>query len=224
MTESGPSTRDKLLDAATRLWAENGSHLVSLNLIVEEAGQKNSSALQYHFGNREGLIDALFARHVPAIRERRQAILAAGDKNDPRVAASALVLPVSALLTGDWRDRGFLCVTADLLPNPPQDRYEKILASGSADSVNRLMLSHLGALPAPLRVIRLRVGGMMVVHSLADHVRRFGIHAVPPGSETFSSNLVDMYLASVLAPVSDLTREHVAAAEAMNGAYLREPA
>jgi AcrR family transcriptional regulator len=211
MPRSSAIARDKLLDAATQLWADNGSHLVSLNVIVEAAGQRNASALQYHFGNRDGLVEALFARHVPKVRERREEILARADTSDPRTAASALVLPLSALLSGDWRDRGFLCVAADLLGSSPHDRYEKIMASGAADTVNRLMLSHLAELPPKVRSMRLRVAGMMIVHSLADQVRRFGIHTEPPDSGTFSSNLVDMYLASVCASVSDDTSLAIAA-------------
>jgi AcrR family transcriptional regulator len=195
----GSSTRDRLIDAATALWAEQGSHLVSLNVIVERAGARNASALQYHFGNRDGLVDALFERHVPLVREARQRILRSSDASAPRTAAEALVLPLAALLSRDWTDRGFLCVAADLLGNHPQGRYERIMSMGGADAVNRLMLSHMSEVPPPLRAIRLRVAGMMVVHSLADEVRRCGVQAPPPDPAVFSENLVDMYLGSVLA-------------------------
>src|SRR5205085_1882241 len=46
------TTRDKLVDAAARLFAERGIDNVSINEIVRAAGQRNASAVHYHFGNR----------------------------------------------------------------------------------------------------------------------------------------------------------------------------
>ena len=42
--------------SAEQLFASQGIHNVTSRAIVEASGQKNESALQYHFGNREGLI------------------------------------------------------------------------------------------------------------------------------------------------------------------------
>lgn len=47
-----------LLDAAERLIAEEGP-AVSLRQVVTAAGQRNSSAIRYHFGTREQLIGAV---------------------------------------------------------------------------------------------------------------------------------------------------------------------
>jgi len=63
-----------LLDAAERLFAEQGIGSVSLRQIVAAAGQGNLSAAHYHFGSREGLIRAVLERRmrdIDAIRHRR---------------------------------------------------------------------------------------------------------------------------------------------------------
>ena len=49
-------TRSALMRSAEQLFASQGIHNVTSRAIVEASGQKNESALQYHFGNREGLI------------------------------------------------------------------------------------------------------------------------------------------------------------------------
>ena len=53
------ATQTALMEAAETLIAENGIQNVSNKEIVREAGQKNQSALQYHFGNLRGLVNAV---------------------------------------------------------------------------------------------------------------------------------------------------------------------
>ena len=67
MAES-TSTRDLLLDAAARLFAERGIDNVSMAEIVRAADQRNASAVHYHFGSRDEVLRAVLARHVPGHR------------------------------------------------------------------------------------------------------------------------------------------------------------
>ena len=95
MAES-TSTRDMLLDAAARLFAERGIDNVSIAEIVRTADQRNASAVHYHFGNRDEILRAVLARHVPAIAERRHELLEqarARPADDVRSAAEAIVRP-----------------------------------------------------------------------------------------------------------------------------------
>src|SRR6478609_8979114 len=55
----GEATRQRILIAAERLFAEHGISAVPLRDIGIEAGQKNHAAVQYHFGDRDGLVKAL---------------------------------------------------------------------------------------------------------------------------------------------------------------------
>lgn len=72
----GEATRQRILDAAEKLFSEHGSNGVSLRAITAEAGA-NSAAANYHFGSKTGLLEAVFARHATGIAEERDAMLRA---------------------------------------------------------------------------------------------------------------------------------------------------
>src|SRR3546814_15216738 len=61
-----------LVRAAERLFGEDGVSLVSLRQIAIAANQVNNFAVQYHFGDKDGLIQALFQRRLPYIENRRR--------------------------------------------------------------------------------------------------------------------------------------------------------
>jgi len=69
------ATQRALMRAAEKLIAEKGIENVSIRDIVNAAGQKNESALQYHFTNFQGLIRALHASRDAEIRAKRTAHL-----------------------------------------------------------------------------------------------------------------------------------------------------
>src|ERR1700722_6912858 len=91
--------REAMIRAAERLFAERGIPAVSLREVAAEAGQRNNSAVTYHFGSREGLVDAIFRFRMARIDERRRAMLTAldatGRRDDPRALIEALVFPLS---------------------------------------------------------------------------------------------------------------------------------
>ena len=75
MTRTANDTRDKLIVHGQRLFAEQGVFRVPLRLVVDQAGQKNSSALHYHFGGRDGLLQAIIERHNETIESERSQML-----------------------------------------------------------------------------------------------------------------------------------------------------
>ena len=72
------STRDQLLDAAEELFIKEGLNGASLRAIGRRAGQRNASALQYHFENRDGLILALLGRRMNQLEELRRNLAVSG--------------------------------------------------------------------------------------------------------------------------------------------------
>ena len=68
-------TRRILLDAAEALFAERGIDNVSLIDIGRAAGQKNRNATQYHFGDKDSLLNAVLDRHTDQIALRRREML-----------------------------------------------------------------------------------------------------------------------------------------------------
>ncbi|QYC42417.1 HTH-type transcriptional repressor NicS [Nonomuraea coxensis DSM 45129] len=68
--------RDTLMRTAERLYAEHGFAGVSMRMIREAAGQRNNSAVQYHFSSRDELIVAILEQHAAAIERHRSRMVA----------------------------------------------------------------------------------------------------------------------------------------------------
>lgn len=95
-------TRDRLLTAAEELFAAHGVDGVSLREITRASGTRNTVGLQYHFKDRNGLLQAILLRHLIDVDARRHALLDQDEETghrDIRTLASALVLPWAAKLT-----------------------------------------------------------------------------------------------------------------------------
>ena len=65
----------KLLLALESLIAEQGIDGVSSREVARAAGQKNHSALNYHFGSFEGAVEAIIELRVEALNRRREAAI-----------------------------------------------------------------------------------------------------------------------------------------------------
>ncbi len=68
-----PNTRNKIMDAGERLFAQNGYDRTSLREITSRAGA-NLAAVNYHFGSKEKLFEAILQRRITplnGVREQR---------------------------------------------------------------------------------------------------------------------------------------------------------
>jgi AcrR family transcriptional regulator len=96
-------TRDELLTAGERLFAEKGVAHVQLQEITRAAGQRNTSAVQYYFGSRAGLVAAILDKHQAAVNRERREFLSelrgGGSSEDLRALLRALVGPPAERLT-----------------------------------------------------------------------------------------------------------------------------
>src|SRR5947209_465696 len=61
------STRDAILDAAERCFADRGFAGVSVREIAAEAGLKNQASLYHHFRDKRALYEAVLARGITPI-------------------------------------------------------------------------------------------------------------------------------------------------------------
>jgi len=68
------STKEKLLSATEHLLAERGFDAVSLRDITNSA-DVNVAAVNYHFGSKEKLFEAVQCRHINPVNEKRLELL-----------------------------------------------------------------------------------------------------------------------------------------------------
>ena len=69
-TENANGTKLALMEAASTLFAEKGFEVVSVREITTLA-KANVASVKYHFGSREGLIDAVVARMAKPVNDER---------------------------------------------------------------------------------------------------------------------------------------------------------
>jgi AcrR family transcriptional regulator len=207
MATDPAATREKLLDAAMQLFAERGVADVSLAEIVRAADQRNASAVHYHFGGRDQVVEAILARYVPAIRERRQELLAvASGAPDPvRAAGEALVRPVTELARRGWRERAYLQIGAELANQPDRTTPEirRLFRETAGPEVFAFLAEHVQVPPKVWRV-RAVLGNTFVGRASADRARALDRGEATSGlsDEQWVSNLVDMFVGMVTAPVT----------------------
>ena len=90
------STQERIKRAARRLFALNGVDAVAVRDIIAAAGQKNASALNYHFGSKEGLVETLVGDALAIAHARwasgLDALEAAGGPRHIREVVELLIL------------------------------------------------------------------------------------------------------------------------------------
>jgi AcrR family transcriptional regulator len=204
------STRDKLLDAAARLFAERGIDNVSIAEIVRAAGQRNASAVHYHFGNRGEVLRALLARHVPDIHDRRVELLERARSrpaDDVRSAVEAVVRPVTELAQRGWRERAYLQIGSELahwLARPTSPDLAELMQHTGGFEAWDLVRDRAGSdLPPDLWDERQEIAISFIGRAAADRARqldREGEHPVL-GDDRFVDNLIAMVVGAMTAPM-----------------------
>ena len=206
------TTRERLLDAAERLFAEHGIDGVSLARITAEAGARNASATQYHFGSRTELLQALFARRMEVVNRRRLELLARIDPAEGagalRRLAEALVVPFAEQLDGGPGGKAYVRFVAQVYANPRLRMWD--LVRGRHDEgvrrIAEITPQILSGVPRPVVRQRLALATTLTIHALADRERAVaaGIPEarLPGAMAAFVAGLVDMVAGALAAPVS----------------------
>lgn len=170
-------TRERLIKAAQTLYAERGIDAVSFNEITVAAGQKNRNALQYHFGNRESLLQAIIDKHASVVYELRHDYLdqiAEQQWSASRKAASALVMPLADYVASHSDAVEYIKIVAQLsvvnLPVADNQAEPQVILTRDSDFAKIINqgLATLSATEAKRRIF-LAVG--FAFHSIADIYR-----------------------------------------------------
>lgn len=198
-----------IVRAAEELFAAHGVEGPSLREIARHAGQGNTNAAQYHFGDRDGLLLAVLDRHRAAVEGRRQELLdmlEASDPLDPRGLSAALVVPLAGELSDPDGGAAHLQILGEVLARPV--RFAVTLdALWAAASVRRWsrMVEPLLPPEAVGRPLHRRFAVVRFVHGeLASRARERGGRG---DHRLFTSHLVDLVTAMLAAPVTPWTTD-----------------
>lgn len=169
------ASSDRLLEAAEELFGRYGLDGVSLRQIGQAAGSGNNYAVQYHFGDVEGLARAILAKRIPEVGTRQIALLAQADSADGgasvRLLVAAFLLPL--IEQRNSRDeRAYARFIAALLMSPKGVDHCKALfelTSATAQILGRLHKA-LAHLPWPVLEERLRWMTILVCTSVSNRV------------------------------------------------------
>src|SRR3546814_11464390 len=75
LTQQRAAKRSRLVGTAEKLFDDRVIESVTLAGINIAAGQRNKNATHYHFGDKGGLLQAIFDKHTAEITLRRERLL-----------------------------------------------------------------------------------------------------------------------------------------------------
>jgi AcrR family transcriptional regulator len=193
-------TREALLRAAERLFAERGVFRTTTKEIVSAAGQANNSALTYHFGSRESLLREIIDRHEEAIDEERGRLLdEVGEGASTRELAGVLIRPFARPL-GDRSGRDYLRIVAQLTDAFPE--WSQELEGRHLRRALELLQSRPAGLPVAVRQERLIAMISLLTSAIATRAARIEQRRKLAVAEpTFLANLADMIVGLLEAPL-----------------------
>ncbi|MXG89509.1 TetR family transcriptional regulator [Nocardioides flavescens] len=211
-TPAGAETRRKLVETATRAFAEDGIERASLLDIARRAGQRNRGAVHYHFGSRTGILAVVLEGHVGFLHERHAALLEtalATPYDGPQAplgpVLEALIRPCVDLADRDWEGRCFLVIVAELIGADPASvdpTIREVMARTGGQAVYDELEERLPPLPHDLRVERLTLMTTFVLRAVADRAQSVEQPQGRPqlDADRFTANLVAMVAGMLTAP------------------------
>ncbi|MFI5719464.1 TetR/AcrR family transcriptional regulator [Nocardia sp. NPDC051750] len=204
MTESAPpvglSAKQQLVLTAERLYAIHGLDGVPLRRIGDEAGMGNKSAVQYHFGSKQGLIEAILLNRVEDLTRRRRLLEARVPAGDLRRVVEAHQLPLMELAEDDN------CYYLSFLQQLVRETHPLDKLPATHRDSERAYYARVGALiehvPQPLRDIRIHQASAICLHICADRhsMRRMGSVVAPFAVHV--GQLLDTLVAQLATPPS----------------------
>jgi len=215
MKRAPRSTKERLLRTAERLFALHGIDAVSMRSICAEADQRNNTALQYHFGDKQNLVEAILADRMGSINERRREMLeqirSQGCESDLQRLVAALVTPFTDQLCDEAGGRYYVRFAAQLFSrgNAVALLAERRPWTEAFHAIVDLIRACLVDVPEPVMAGRLTLMASQLVHATA--AKEYELAESDPRQrsqsvERFSGDLVDYVVGGLTAPVSPESR------------------
>jgi len=206
-TDRAAETREAIMAAAERLYAERGLVAVSNRQISEAAGQGNVAAVGYHFGTRADLVRAIMGKHSAAIDAIRQRMLdETRGSLEVRDWVACLVRPapehLATLGVPSWHARFAVQVMTD--PVLRAIVTEEALTREPLWEILQGLGGCLGSLSAETRAQRGDMARQLITHTCAERERALadGTGTRQPSWEDTADALTDAITGLLLAPVT----------------------
>ncbi|HEX6360804.1 TetR/AcrR family transcriptional regulator [Actinophytocola sp.] len=206
------ATRELILTAAERLFAEHGVLAVSNRQVSEAAGQGNNTAVGYHFGTKADLVRAIARKHSAPIEELRQRMVAEiADSTDVRDWIGCLIRPVTEHLAAVGSPTWFARFGAQVMTDPSlrQIMVDESLSSPSLVRIVEGLYRCLPDLPDDVRAERADMARQLLVHMVAERERALA-DGTPTPRATWAEaadGIVDALVGMWQAPITTYKRE-----------------
>jgi AcrR family transcriptional regulator len=205
--EQASATRELILTAAERLFAERGVYAVSNRQVSEAAGQGNNTAVGYHFGTKADLVRAIVRKHATRIEELRARLVAeVDDEDDVRAWVDCLVRPVLEHLAALGSPTWYARFCAQVVSDPALHRIvvEESLTSPALRKIVDGLHRCLPDLPAEVRAERGEMARHLIVHVTAERERALAENTPTHRAhwQDAATGLADAVVGMWLAPVT----------------------
>lgn len=196
--------RSQLIDVAERLAATGGFGAMTLREVQVQSGQRNKSVVQYHFGSREGLIEAVVDARMGPINIRRLAALEQmGPHPAVRDLVEALVLPLAEATVLSKRSYWARFLLQGTFDPPVRELVRSSFAASSFRTVRAALIWRLEQIPEAVRPARVDMMVEFVLVALASgEGARDGGRGGPGEAARFIADVVDMCCGLLAAPVT----------------------
>jgi AcrR family transcriptional regulator len=173
-------TREMLLVTAMRLFAEHGLDRISLKTISDAVGNRNKSAVGYHFENKQGLIHAVLRRLESDLAPQMSSRITACERELDRGTKLALadvvvglLEPVLLLYATTAYGRDAIRVLARMMHDPVEDIPPDLRKQCNVLTERAVAVLHRILPEKPLREMQLHVHHtiMAAVNGLAMQQR-----------------------------------------------------
>ncbi len=190
------SPKVALILAAEVAFARDGIDGASLREIAAKAGQRNHHAVQYHFGSRESLVQAVFDYRMDQMEAARGiALEAARQSGTTRAIAEAIFLPQIELID-EYGDNSYAAFLSAYLLRYQGSRFGQFgeRVAPHLSQILQLLRERLSHLPEAAAQRRLVTACFMFLNILVVHTRDDNF-----GTESFADAVGDTLDQIVLA-------------------------
>ncbi len=208
---SQSNTKTRILDGAEQLFAREGFHNTSLRALTSLAGV-NLASVNYHFGSKESLLQAVIERRLLPLNNIRQDnienILTAAEKNsslpDAEALLRAFIEPTLEFRNSSSGARDFISLIGRSLSEPDETVRSCFinLALPILQILFEALRQSLPQLSPAILMIRLQfiMGTMSHVMCMSNHSMLYNSELPAPNHNDLVEQLIKYVLAGLEAP------------------------